>query len=511
MQQKILRERADTFRRRRGTAVVLLSILFVSLAAALCVIYEASDRKAAVSMAESAFELAGRSVLSAYDKELQERYGLFAIEESEESVGKRVKSLAGSSLEHSVMAKSYVDSVDIEETAYSLGSPDNLMMQISAMSESLALTESLRGLEDEFHTAGDRIEEQESTEDLLKRLEQEKEEAKKMLRDQAAAAESEEGVDGESTGLSAQETERQIQNADKVQNQLKEQKKQYSADPEISSSGRTLRNGHVSDSLPSVSAGCKNRFAFSGAGKLRDLRRNGLGASSRDALFRLVYIEHYFGNALSEDGDSTFFHNETEYILYGAMADEENYKKAYRAIFAIRTAVNTAYLYTDAEKRNAVLAAAEALTPGAFAPLTQLLIMTAWSAAEARNDMQNLLHFKGVPVSKSSGTWMIDLDSVVNGSLQDGYIEIPGSSRMTYDRYLDLLLMTLDSETQLYRIMDLIQINMKGAVRSDFTIADHMTGFELSASIRKESHAAGIPDSSSTIRMTHTYLKEEPS
>ncbi len=489
----------------------MLTILFVSLATALCVIYEASDRKAAISMAESAFELAGRSVLSAYDKELQERYGLFAIEESEESAAKRVKSLVTDSMEHSVMAKSSVDSVDIEETAYSLGAPDNLMIQISAMSKSMALTEALSGLDDEFHTAGDRIDEQENTDDLLKRLEQEKEEAKKMLRDQAAAAESEEGADGESTAQLVQDTEKQIQNADKVQDKLKEQKKQYSADPESSESGRTLRNGHVSESLPSVSAGCKNRFAFSGVGKLRDLRRDGLGASSQDALARLVYIERHFGNTLSEASDSTFFHNETEYILYGAMSDKENYQKAYRAIFAIRTAVNTAYLYTDTEKRNAVLAAAEALTPGAFAPLTQLLIMTAWSAAEARNDLQNLLHYKGVPVTKTAATWMIDLDSAVNGSLQEGYVEIPGTSRMTYGRYLDLLLMTLDSETQLYRIMDLIQINMKGAVRSDFTIADHMTGFELTASIRKKSHAAGIPDSSSTIRMTHTYLKEEPS
>ena len=78
---------------KRGSVAVLLTILFVTLMAALSAIYEAADRKAAVSMAEAAFEIAGRSVLSCYDKELHDRYSLFAFEADERTVEKRLKEL----------------------------------------------------------------------------------------------------------------------------------------------------------------------------------------------------------------------------------------------------------------------------------------------------------------------------------------------------------------------------------------------------------------------------------
>ena len=77
---------------------------------------------------------------------------------------------------------------------------------------------------------------------------------------------------------------------------------------------------------------------------------------------------------------------------------------------------------------------------------------------------------------------------------------------MTYSRYLDLLLLTLERDTKMYRMMDLIQINLKGTVRGDFTMADHYTGFALKAEIRKKSHAVGVMNSSAEINMTHTYL-----
>ena len=108
---------------------------------------------------------------------------------------------------------------------------------------------------------------------------------------------------------------------------------------------------------------------------------------------------------------------------------------------------------------------------------------------------------------KTSETWMTDLDGIING-IRDGasYIPVSGNSRFTYSRYLDLFLLTLSRDTKLYRIMDLIQINIKGTVREDFTVADHFTGFALKAEIGKKSHAAGVGNATADVNMTHAYL-----
>ena len=86
----------------------------------------------------------------------------------------------------------------------------------------------------------------------------------------------------------------------------------------------------------------------------------------------------------------SFFRNETEYILYGSDSDQENYKKAKRAIRTVRTALNMSYIYSNPEMVRETLALAESLTPGPFVPLTQLLIIAAWSSLESYNDMKNL-------------------------------------------------------------------------------------------------------------------------
>ena len=59
---------------RRGSAAVLLCVMIFSVISSIFVIFEAADRKTAITVSESSFEMAGRNVLSCYDRELQKRY-----------------------------------------------------------------------------------------------------------------------------------------------------------------------------------------------------------------------------------------------------------------------------------------------------------------------------------------------------------------------------------------------------------------------------------------------------
>ena len=88
----------------------------------------------------------------------------------------------------------------------------------------------------------------------------------------------------------------------------------------------------------------------------------------------------------------------------------------------MRMPLNLIHIYSDSEKRNAVIAAAEALTPGAAAAATQLLIAAAWAYAETDNDIELLYQGYKVPVVKDRKTWAINIEDILNGISQDTVI-----------------------------------------------------------------------------------------
>ncbi len=498
------KEQCDKIRQcRRGSAAVLLCILFLSLSGALAVTYEASDRKAAVCIAEAAFDNAGRSILSCYDKELFDRYSLFGFESKESDTEERIQKIAETSLEAVRAGSCSVRSVEVEQAAYVLAEPENMMLQIRSV---------LDLLKEGLGTARDNVKDKKQTKEKVKELEKERDEAKKHavedyknVKERAEAAGDTEAAEVAASSAQVED----IEKVEKIQNDLKDRADSIKGEPDSSGEeGRTLRNGRITENLPSESAGCRKNSAYTGGSVLKDLYSDGLMDMLSDDLSTAIYIENFFRNKWSEDSsEESFFQCEQEYILYGCFSDEENYRKAYHSIFMIRSAVNLAFLYTNSEKKAVLLATAEELTPGPFGVPTQALLALLWSGIEAENDMKNLEHGNGVPMMKTRSTWMTDLGSAVNGTDSlEGYLEIPGNSPMTYSRYLDLLLLTVERDTKIYRIEDLIQINLKGTVREEYTMVDHYTGLALNAEISKKSHAVGIPDSTAGINRMHTYL-----
>ena len=151
------------------------------------------------------------------------------------------------------------------------------------------------------------------------------------------------------------------------------------------------------------------------------------------------------------------------------------------------------------------LTMAESLTPGPFAPLTQLLIIAAGSALESGNDLKNLKENHRIPLLKTESTWKVDLESVVSGEWKNGMIENDSASGLSYRSYLMILLLTEDNETKLLRIMDLIQINLKGSDREDFVFSNMFCGFSVTAELKKKSLYAGIGSGRMSVSMSHSY------
>ncbi len=104
--------------------------------------------------------------------------------------------------------------------------------------------------------------------------------------------------------------------------------------------------------------------------------------------------------------------------------------------------------------------------------------------------MKNLEAGNRIPLMKSSATWKISLSSVRSGEFSEGMIENDSRGGLSYGSYLKLLLLTEDTETKLLRMMDLIQINMKGSERKDFVLSNLFCGFIVRAQLEKRSICA---------------------
>ncbi len=167
--------------------------------------------------------------------------------------------------------------------------------------------------------------------------------------------------------------------------------------------------------------------------------------------------------AASSSGKDLLY--EMEYLIGGAGNDTDNLISVISRLFAVREGLNLLFLLTDGTKRNEAQTLAMTVTGilGA-APLVNVaafFIMTVWAAGEALMDIRSLLSGGKVPIFKSAKTWNMSLDDLLafgkNGEADTGGKE----EGMSYLSWLKLLLFMDDTVIQEYRMMDMIQMNIR--------------------------------------------------
>lgn len=247
---------------------------------------------------------------------------------------------------------------------------------------------------------------------------------------------------------------------------------------------RILRNEAVIQNLPS------RPFEKSGLDFLDKLEKWKDKLGSMEDIFHEtgkayvidLYIMNHFKYATGGPvNEASFFDHEVEYIIAGDCSNRKNRETIEKGLKVLRTGLNAAYIYKDATKRAQTLAAAELLTPEA-APATQALIITAWAAAEADNDMKLMIKGRPVPLMKDDFSWATDLDSVLENITQD-YIDTGNQKGLFYSDYMMIFLHFQDEDLKLARIADLIQINMKGTYDRNFLMKTAKGGLRLKAEV----------------------------
>lgn len=185
---------------------------------------------------------------------------------------------------------------------------------------------------------------------------------------------------------------------------------------------------------------------------------------------RLLFTEYamrycgYYGNSL----DKSLLQYQIEYMIAGNDNDMDNLKSVVYQLSALREAANAIYLFSDqikvAQAGEAAMFAASLMLLPELAPLLQSAILLGWAYAESLYDVKCLLAGKRVPLFKTAENWHYDISCVLEGILDagntSGETEDVGSG-LNYGEYLRILLMLTSLEEQTYRLMDIVEMDIR--------------------------------------------------
>ena len=223
---------------------------------------------------------------------------------------------------------------------------------------------------------------------------------------------------------------------------------------------------------------------------LKGKKNNSLSKEIKNKCVNALYAGLKFGNYNNPE-KNTVLKYELEYIISGKDSDKENLASVVEKIVLAKTGINMAYLITDKEKMEQVsaIAASVAIVTGLpfLEPVAKGVLISAWSMAEAVNDMKILLSGGKVALTKSKGGWRTSIGNVTNGSKKED------SKGLSYKEYCQILIAVQNTGDSLYRIMDLIQINIQKRYNSEFLMSKSLTGFKLKATYETAPLFTAIP------------------
>lgn len=179
-----------------------------------------------------------------------------------------------------------------------------------------------------------------------------------------------------------------------------------------------------------------------------------------------------------------------EYIIGGKDSDVENLESVVGRLLLMREVANTAYLYTDAEKRESAQAIATLVTAAVLlpelAPMVEAAILLAWAYVESIVDVRGLLSGKSVPLLKTPHTWQVGFDKLLT-AISDPDTCVKSSGNTYYKDYLNLLLITVSEEKQTMRCMDVIELTMRGLTgKEGFSMDCAVDTLEVEMAVKAE-------------------------
>lgn len=180
---------------------------------------------------------------------------------------------------------------------------------------------------------------------------------------------------------------------------------------------------------------------------------------------------------------------QVEYVLGGKDSDIENLKSVAGKLLLIREGVNFACLMADSAKRAQAQALALAIASGFLIPPAATIIegalLLCWSFAESVLDVRELFDGGKVALVKNAADWQLSLENLPH--LLEGLDSVRKSSDkgMTYEDYMQVLLLTAGRENKIKRAMDMIELTIRTAGgREGFCLDSCIVAIEASVDVK---------------------------
>lgn len=185
--------------------------------------------------------------------------------------------------------------------------------------------------------------------------------------------------------------------------------------------------------------------------------------------------------------DKSVLKYQAEYIIAGKDNDMDNLKWVVNRLLLLRETANVAYLFSDAAKvaqaQTLALSLSAVIAVPELCELIKISILFAWAYAESVYDVKTLLAGGEVPLMKTATTWHFSLEGMLNyqnglektnpptgvslkkeTSVQESKQE---NSGLQYKDYLRMLLFTVAGEDSVFRMMDIVEMDIRKTVRNE--------------------------------------------
>lgn len=243
-------------------------------------------------------------------------------------------------------------------------------------------------------------------------------------------------------------------------------------------------SGNVSDkkvdikSLPSNTCDLNEGKEWKNYGEIEN--------ATRKALVGQYIFDNFICYTNKADGECLNY--EIEYILKGKSSDKENINEIIDDILLIREGFNFVYLLGDSQKKQEAYGLAAAITGFTGMPvvirITQALILAAWAYAESVVDVKELLEGKRVSIIKNTDEWNLSLTGIKELSSKEQKTE--NKSGLLYEDYLRVFLFSQNKAMQIYRVLDVIQLNISKKYNANFKVKDCIVSVEVKSEYKVE-------------------------
>ena len=202
------------------------------------------------------------------------------------------------------------------------------------------------------------------------------------------------------------------------------------------------------------------------------------GNAALDTTAMELYCRKYF-HLYGEESPYTKLNYEREYLLFGKEEDKTNLLYMVLHLVAIRTLFSMVSLLKQPDKTAQLetLAAGVAGFTGipVLASVVKYSLLLLWSVEEALVEVSALLQGKRIPVIGTGTVSFADLFLMNKTRIAGKAGRLPDGLGACYEDYLTLLSLTRTTRVRMYRMMDLIQENIRYRYNDSFRMRNMVT------------------------------------